>query len=615
MFKNIITCLVLLVSCALLATDFSFMGKLLVEGNPDFESFLTEKSNQEAGQLYLKITSEFIRPNLPPIETVVNPDVNPELLLHFKQLPKTEFVDPIIDYQIYKIKFTPEINYLKWTILALVYMEDNFPLKQIKEFFIFYERIGFKLRTALIRDISEKEYLQALKNIDAISSVNEEKCYNDIIWQMIVYNQPISSEMMKNFLEYRQETSFVQAFTAFARQVASETKDWISQPTIDSLIFTKKIEKNERVIPWAPEENTFQVLFNQKGFTSEERLKEDENTIKGMPVEKVGYNIHFPQTERYLGIVVRIYGGLGPQVVDGDFLPHVLREEDAFLLNHGYVVITLNLLDRLYLDTVQHNMPLELFHEIHRSIHAFYDVIDTRPEELISESSAMNEDLKHKIGKLKELDKYIVGQSFGAFMSVIQVLKFPGTFKGAIAMYGILGDERAKTFNMFNAINQIEGLSDRVFILLNVEDSVVEAASGLLFYHQARKLQKDVSLHLAQCHAYKSIFWPKKILYRNHCFNPQDPQTLPMYGKILSFLRGESLDSDAEKQAQLLNMFDDKGKIRSEYIKTNHSKLWYYLKENLFLASDKDNRHAARELVDAVADEIRLEKKSGCLLQ
>ena len=559
-----------------------------------------------------------------------------------------------------KIVISEEINYMKWFILTLNYLDNYDFMKHDKYFMKFLElnhwvvRINYEMEFHNgeykgIKGLGSDEYLLALKRL--IEGVNNDlslklnghfdvdfhgmeagvaKDFNiknlvdGVFWSMLLAESSVRTTFADNFLKWSQEQWFEVGFSSFARKIKALPSASEAQRGLNNLSFIKEKFQNlvDRVEGPSKLKEHFVskkvldkklkklsddivILYNNDGFESGEIVLLGANNIRGQKIEidgvKTGYNIYFPKkiTENST-LIVHVYGGCGAFEKDKDFSPRILAPHLMALLDAGMYVGELNLPDRLELNYPQNQMDEATHTKIHKSIDNFFQVVSGEPRKLLGDNQVSEEIIAH-VNRLKTLPKYIFGASFGGRTAVRHLQLFPDSFDGAISHDGGLNVRSKKTY-LWPMI-YIDDLKQKVLLLHNIDDARVNVSTSISFYAAAIGMNKNAELYLSlQGNPVELSHGLLGLSFKGHFF-PTRPDRFHSYGqKIVEFVQGKSRsEEEIDTQTRLLAMVQE-----GNYWKTNYDPFWYLLKETIFFrVKEQNKRHQIRSYVSELVKQLK----------
>ncbi len=241
----------------------------------------------------------------------------------------------------------------------------------------------------------------------------------------------------------------------------------------------------------APELGPIKVISNNEVYIDEKFSGEHVrgNRLLLNNDTPIGYNIHLPPDGVEIkNVIVKVYGGnLATDREKSAYRAGSLDILEKNLLKEGTAVITLNLPDLLELDVFQDRMDQKLHEKIHKCIHEFHKTLKNNPESLHPE-----------LAKLKGIESFLSGASFGGLNAVYHAEHYPKTFKGYISHNGALNNDRdldrdGRIFNSErNPANQVnmDKIEDPLLLLVTQGDNNVAIEMNFDFYNRLNPEQK-----------------------------------------------------------------------------------------------------------------------------
>lgn len=271
----------------------------------------------------------------------------------------------------------------------------------------------------------------------------------------------------------------------------------------------------------------YKVICNQDGYDDGVEIK----CIKGRALNDddgtpIGYNVHLPRGNAK-AIFTRVYGGFRKH----DRLarmskPNGLTLLERSLLERGFAVATLNLLDLRELVVHQSRMTKDFDRRVQRSINKFFTAMRL---------GALDPALTH----LSCLPHFLAGGSFGGRTTIKHAEIYPRTFSGYISIDGnlsfsILEKTRADivsgkgTWNNpdIDAYFGIENIQDPVLVLHNFDDNNVNVAVSLGWYKHALRLGKGDLVRMLITHKGNPIPRNVEDIHNKGHYEPEDARTL-----------------------------------------------------------------------------------------
>lgn len=235
-------------------------------------------------------------------------------------------------------------------------------------------------------------------------------------------------------------------------------------------------------------DNLKSLIYNNDGFEDDTKYPKHVKIKKGSALNDgknpVGYVIFVPQGE-IKNIIVDVYGGWQTsdlaKRLHRPLLPDDMLKE--FLINNT-AIVQLNLLDLLKNNQPQKQLSEILLKEMHSSIHYMHQLLREK-------SDTIHED----ISAPKDTPIFLMGSSFGGFMSLYHATQYPRTFSGYISHAGGLHGEGydpavSPHINIAQP-NHIEKIVDPIFLHHALDDNRVGARASLNFYRLAAEAQKE----------------------------------------------------------------------------------------------------------------------------
>lgn len=278
-------------------------------------------------------------------------------------------------------------------------------------------------------------------------------------------------------------------------------------------------------------EGYFELNDDFKGQLPSAPLEGKAIQLSANDATPIGYTIYVPESPK--AIWVHAYGGTQSQEKVKAYRHNFLGLLHKNLLDKDIAVMHLNLPDILELEVFQSDIPRDLYLKIQACIHRFYELIHKEPESL-------HPDLAH----LKDLPICLYGGSFGGGLSINQGILYPKSFDGYISHCGLLDNNvRFMSINKpgtvedrFNPRDSLDKIQDRLLILHNLTDHIVNSQNAYTFFKKAYKHKKNVRLHLTAQGGRNVREGSDRFCYIGH-FYPVLKRSLEAYvGEIVSFL-------------------------------------------------------------------------------
>lgn len=534
-----------------------------------------------------------------------------------------------------KVQLSRDVQYLKWTILSLSYLEpaqlaiENGPLRNFlalsfmlidatkDEFkpFTGIELAEFKAALSSLMKIVNNQPDTIITSDFALFSTTSNKQYFTIK-ELVLFvmtglfnaEKNVVESFSEDFLKWVQEDWFKNIFSLVTATIkANEANlDFIKEKFVhleNRMEDYKKIRryfKTKAFLKSGKLGPKINLVYNNEGFESDKVRPSGANNIRGNKIEingiKVGYNIYFPKELNHdSALIVHVYGGSGPRPGWDDYEPGHLSYSSLNWLENNMVVAELNLPDRFARDWVHQGQLSEAQqNEIHKAIDNFFQIIKNSPNSLLESG---NTKIRKQLRYLSTMPKYLYGASFGGRTAVRHLQLYPDTFDGAISHDGAF--DVASTWEWSPRylwpIEYINNLEQRVLLLHNMDDARVNVSESINFHNALLKAHKKTELFLTlQGNPVPRSGW-KDLSLKGHGRPTRQDYFRDYNHKIIDFIKGNPPTAEeVSKQAQLITLVENKS-----HLKTNHTKVWYTLKEIIFYrVKDKNLRHELRDFID-----------------
>lgn len=254
-----------------------------------------------------------------------------------------------------------------------------------------------------------------------------------------------------------------------------------------------------------------EVIYNRDGFNQDlSDLPADIKLVQGLPLVleagesvkdtsmaeeyKIGkdipisYTIYLPESE-IKGVIVKVYGGNGISNIKDDFRANGLIDLDRYCLDHGIIVIRLNLVDVLELNNLQFFMPEDIHIKLHASINKFFETLKYHPEWL-SPDLVIPEKVKIAL----------YGVSFGGRTAVRQAELYPNTFDGYISHDGAITSRKMGDRILLEHLAPMDPLNEKG-VQKSIDQKIKNIKQPILLLHNYddNNVFVNVTLDFYQC--------------------------------------------------------------------------------------------------------------------
>lgn len=397
-----------------------------------------------------------------------------------------------------------------------------------------------------------KEFFNAVATTEIANKLPQKKFYDLIQGQLTSFSKP---SLKEKFLKESQDQFENLVITYATKYFSPEIFRWDEE----------KIEKI-RWGSWNEESKNLPYLtIYYPGNVPVKDPKTASNTIKitAPPSHKhwgpeevkksfPGYNIFIPwNSDRpevpLKGIIIMVYGGVGVT------FPPLLSTNFQFLLNKGFVFVTLNLQDMNKGDwginekkpTHQLNMTKQFLKDSLLQIHDFIMAIKmnkfSSKEGLFSSEP---ENLKKINKSLKKLPIYLFGESFGGLVALNYSEHYSDDHdvNGVIVHDGLVSEKSAPEIHTVSRIfldkdidpsRYIKKLNVPILLLQNLDDRAISPDALIDFYEDLRRQDdRSVYLHLTRQGSPEET----RSLYKGHFVTPFKKSLKKYRNALLNFM-------------------------------------------------------------------------------